>query len=1305
MKKTLLFLSVFIFLVSGNTQVLVHYWNFNNSSTVNSLLTPTSSLVNGADITHIPGGISAVQNTSNTGQGFDITNPNARNGDAAATHLRFNDPIGGGLLFSLPTTGYQDIVIRYGTRRSGSGAGWQIIEYTTDGISFSIFDTIAPLDGNPATETLDFSGITAVNNNPDFSIRITFEQGPGGAVGNNRFDNFTVDAIPAGNDIFPPVATFSPADNAINIAVNVLPAITFNEPVRLVNDIAIDNNNVDTLVELRLNHAQGTPVSFDATFSGQTIIITPSSALLNNQLYYVAIKGGVIEDMSDNALAQTDSSHFTTIALQTVFQPGDIVPVAYRMSANGTDDEVALLTFVNILPGTILQFTDAKYTVNPQPQCAGGLQWQAPPSGIAAGSVITVKNDVPSVSTGILTGSAFGLSSGGDQFIMYTGPDQNPSYAGAFSSNAWISGNVNCGGSFSDIPAGLVDGISSINLSTAPGNVSGNTANGYYSGPQNLPFAQLKDSILDPANWNGTGANTPPQNWPAWNFPGPPSVTSASVLSQNSIQVVFNRDMDPVTVTDIANYTGITGLSGIVQSNNGPLADTIILNYGTPFISGNTYTLNISSVEDADQVAMFGTYIFTFTFSTGISFDDDFLVVNENAGQVSIQLTLDFPSVSSVDLVLKPAPFSTASASDITFTSQTLNYTGNSNTSQTISIPVIDDSGAEQDEYFVLALENANGLQVNGKSYITVYIKDNYRTAPVASQEIALSYVGSFQPSLTSGSTTEIVAHDPATQRLFMSSAIENRLDIADFSNPNNITLISSVDMTPYGSITSVAVQNGIVAVASPNVNEQLNGSVVFFNTNGVFQKQVTVGALPDMIIFSPDGNKVLTANEGQPNDPYTIDPEGTVSIIDISGGIANLTQANVTTLDFTAFNAQETALINAGVRKLKSTSTLSQDLEPEYITISATSDKAWITLQENNAIAEINLQNLTITAIRPLGTKDYSAFGNGFDASDRSGTALISNWPVHAYYIPDAVANYSFNGMTYLVTANEGDEKEYSGLNERTTVGEVTLDSATFPNRDILQEEFNLGRLRITNLAGDPDNDNDYDQLFVNGSRSFSIWNAATQAEVYDSGDDFEKITSEHPQFGAIFNCDNGNNDPKGRSRAKGPEPEGLVLAEINGNTYAFIGLERIGGVMVYNITDPNHVSFVDYQNARSTTSYGGDLGPEGIIYIKPSDSPDNSHYVIVANEISGTLSIYRIINHLSTETHTPGNDFHVYPNPVEGDVLYFNTTTDITVTDITGKIVLTAQNVSMIRTEQLAAGTYILVTKEGISRKFIVR
>src|SRR5690606_7318654 len=282
--------------------------------------------------------------------------------------------------------------------------------------------------------------------------------------------------------------------------------------------------------------------------------------------------------------------------------------------------------------------------------------------------------------------------------------------------------------------------------------------------------------------------------------------------------------------------------------------------------------------------------------------------------------------------------------------------------------------------------------------------------------------------------------------------------------------------------------------------------------------------------------------------------------------------------------------LLATGVRKVYAGSTLSQDLEPEYITSSPDSQKAWVTLQENNAIAEIDLVNIAVADIWSLGTKDLSIPGNGFDISDNNDEILIANWPIQAYYIPDALANYTVNGVNYIITANEGDEKEYDNFEERTTIGNngYNLDATAYPQAEMLKKSFNAGRMRVTNVNGDLDNDQmDYEQIYCLGARSFSIFNADTKEIVYDSGDDFEMYTSTDASISALFNSDSEENEIKGRSRAKGPEPEGVTVAQIQDRTFAFIGLERVGGVMVYDITDPNDVKFTDYKNSRSLTAY----------------------------------------------------------------------------------------------------------------------
>lgn len=604
--------------LQASAQTLLHYWNFNTTSSYQAHLTPSFSIVSGAAIDTFmlptaPNG-SGVDVTGGTGQDFNVNNHNARNGDASGNHLRFNNPLFGTLRFSLPTTGYENVVLKYAAMRSNSGAYFQLVHYTTDGVNYTFFDTIKPVVA-PALYTLDFSGIAAAGNNPDFKVRITFAQGGGGTAGNNRFDNVTLEGTSiSSNDNTAPSVVFAPINNAISVDPSVKPTLTFNEDIRLAGNIGLNDNNVDTLLELRVNDAAGIEIAFDASINGNVITVTPGSTLANNQQYYLALKANRITDLAGNAISSTQSVTFTTIAVQTIFQPGDLVPVAYRMSATAVDDEIALLTLVDILPGTVINITDGKYTDNAVAQCSGGLTWTAPAQGIDRLSIITLKNDDPSVSVGELAGSKFGLSSGGDQFILYTGSNTNPSYITALSSNNWVSANTSCTGSESKRPVALTDGVSSIQLSAAA--VSGNTANAYYDGPQSGFPQDIRAAVFDPANWVGAAANTAAQAWPVWDFSfdtssaGLSFETNAVTVTEQDANVKVNINITPfarengkvvikvtegagITAADYTTTPALTGDSLVLEIKRN---DTLV-----------SFTVNITndSLEEQLEIVSF----------------------------------------------------------------------------------------------------------------------------------------------------------------------------------------------------------------------------------------------------------------------------------------------------------------------------------------------------------------------------------------------------------------------------------------------------------------------------------------------------------------------------------------------------------------------------------------------------------------------------------------------------------------------------------------------------------------------------
>jgi hypothetical protein len=470
----------------------------------------------------------------------------------------------------------------------------------------------------------------------------------------------------------------------------------------------------------------------------------------------------------------------------------------------------------------------------------------------------------------------------------------------------------------------------------------------------------------------------------------------------------------------------------------------------------------------------------------------------------------------------------------------------------------------------------------------------------------------------------EIPAYDPSSRRLFLTGP-NNRLDIADISNPASPITLSSLDLSSYGAgVNSVAIKNGIVALAMEANPITNNGSVVFFDTNGVFQSQVTVGALPDMLTFTPDGNRVLVANEGEPANG--VNPDGSVSIIDLSAGVLNPT---VNTATFTSFNGQENTFRSQGVRIFPG-QTVSQDVEPEYITVSDDGTTAWVSLQENNAIAIVNIVNAQVTSILPLGAKNFNAPGNGLDASDRDGVVFggaanspavrINNWPVFGLYQPDTIATVTIAGQTYLITANEGDTRD-----ENRRVSTLTLDPNVFPDAANLQLAQNLGRLDVSSIDG-LNGQGQYSQLFAYGGRSFSIWNVTNGlSQVFDSGDDFEQILaafSATPLTASIFNSDGNPISFDTRSDNRGPEPEGLAVGTVGNRLYSFVGIERAGGFMVYDITNPSNPFFVNYINDWQL----GDISPEGLLFIPAADSPNGTPLLIVANEVSRNVAIYSV-------------------------------------------------------------------------------
>jgi hypothetical protein len=316
----------------------------------------------------------------------------------------------------------------------------------------------------------------------------------------------------------------------------------------------------------------------------------------------------------------------------------------------------------------------------------------------------------------------------------------------------------------------------------------------------------------------------------------------------------------------------------------------------------------------------------------------------------------------------------------------------------------------------------------------------------------------------------------------------------------------------------------------------------------------------------------------------------------------------------------------------------------------------AWVACQENNALVMVDLTTETITGIKALGTKDYSLPGNSMDCNRNHDKIHLSTYPAKGFYHPDAIASYVVNGTPYVVTANEGDAREYDGYAEeiRLRKKDIDLDPTAFPNEALV---FDLiGDVKTTTANGDTDGDGDLDEIYMYGARSFSIFNGNTGALVYDSQNQIEQISwNEYP---TLFNTSGAKTNVKNRSDDKGPEPEAVVVGKLSGKDYAFVGAERSGGIYVFDITDPSNVAYTHHHNNRDTATGKGDIGPEGLVFIPHTDSPNKRDLLVVANEVSSTLTIYHVFDP-QLDTNVSVNDMMVnnsnislFPNPTQNNI-----------------------------------------------------
>ncbi len=452
---------------------------------------------------------------------------------------------------------------------------------------------------------------------------------------------------------------------------------------------------------------------------------------------------------------------------------------------------------------------------------------------------------------------------------------------------------------------------------------------------------------------------------------------------------------------------------------------------------------------------------------------------------------------------------------------------------------------------------------------------------------------------------SEIVSFDSLSKTLWVSGV--TGVDVLDAKTG---AFKQRIDITPYGASNSVSIHNGIAAVAVENTNNRaLPGKVLLFDTitralaDG--KNIIEVGSLPDMLAFSADGSRLLVANEGTPNwvnggiNDYgtrignTVprvygyaspevqaakDPVGSVSIIDMATRTVSAT-------------ATLAGVATSGTHIRTSTG---MDFEPEYLAINKAGTRAYVSLQEANAMGVLDIEAGSFVSVIGLGAKNFKDSGNRIDPLN-NGISKLELVDVKGLYMPDGVALYETQGKTYVLMANEGDFREDDA--DRSAAGGL---GALTP----------LNNLRVLNTESSAGT------LFATGGRSFSIRDTDGSI-VYDSGE----ILDREAMAMGIYN--------DSRSRDKGVEPEGIEVMQIGGRSFAFVGLERtaynndadkpanyVAAIAIFDITDPANSSFVRMLKTD------GDMAPEGL----KGYAMDGFNYLAYSSEVSNTTTVYQL-------------------------------------------------------------------------------
>ena len=509
--------------------------------------------------------------------------------------------------------------------------------------------------------------------------------------------------------------------------------------------------------------------------------------------------------------------------------------------------------------------------------------------------------------------------------------------------------------------------------------------------------------------------------------------------------------------------------------------------------------------------------------------------------------------------------------------------------------------------------------------------------------------------SITSGDgegSHEIATFHAGSKRVFATNGVKNAIDIYDISDVASPKKVGSVALSSYGNdVTSVAAGKDVV-VAVVNVSDKFsatgvptttNGKIVVFDTNGkVLSSPDVLGVLPDSVTFAPNGTTALVAIEAQPvcakDDPATAakedtdyskasDPVGGVTVVDLSNPASPV-------LRFAGFDQFSIFEMRAkGIAVSSVVNNVSKDFEPEFVT-AVDNNYAYVTIQEANAIGKLNIGSATFESISRAFESKVSRVAR--DTSDRdAGAGPRTYTNVVGASQPDAIAGFTIGAGQYFVTANEGDAREYTCLNDDLRGSALKVDARRFPDWSILSGSAALGRAKVNPTIGDEDGDGDIDTIHLRGSNSMTMYRNGIV--IWDSAELLDQIQTK--AFGVTningshsLSSDKSTMNYVGQDRSddKGSEPEGVAVGMVGNRRIAILGLERMTALAIFDITQPRNPVFQEWlQMLPTKATPAKDVkhwSPEGIIFVPADKSPSGKALVITSYELSGSLSIHQI-------------------------------------------------------------------------------